>query len=309
MLTAWIGIAYSIFIVTMKMEAVENLRNARRTWRFGILPFLSSFCVMSGLFLVFFPDLSFDNSSSETDMERVRTMVCVTTSISTFPVISENLLELNLITSELGQIALSATMLSEVAHWVFITLSTVINNKDVKHALAFSFFYLAFIFLCVFIIRPAMLMIARSTPPGKPVKEAYVVLVQIGVVVIGFLSDILGMSFIQGPFLVGLVMPHGPPLATTIAERTEVIISHFLLPLYFCYVGVSIDVFAIHSWQKVLKVQLIIIAGFMTKLIVCILISLSYKIRLKHGLVLGLMLNFKGIIDIIVFTRMRVLQV
>ncbi|XP_028767078.1 cation/H(+) antiporter 15-like [Neltuma alba] len=240
--------------------------------------------------------------------QRVRMLLCVTTSISTFPVMSENLVELNLLTSELGQVAMSATILNEIAHWAYMAISTVIVFK-LKNTFEFLFCCIAFICFCFFAIKPAMLMIARRTPDGMPLSQGYVVSIQIGVLVMAAISSLLGMSFTTGPFLVGLVMPHGSQLATTIVDRTECIMSNFLGPLFFCHIGLNIDVYALQSWGMILKIQLIIIAGFLTKFITCTLISLSYNIRLKHGIVLGLMLNFKGIIDLIIFRKLRSLKI
>lgn len=304
MFISWIAAAYSIFIVTLKMEAVENLKNARRTWRIGVFPMLTSVLVMVFLTFILFPLPSGSNIDDMTIP--LRMLISITISVNTFPVVSENLLELNLITSELGQIALSATMVSEVVHWMFISISTIVRSQ---HTMAFAFSYIVYISLCLVIVRPVTGMISRMTPPGKPVKEGYVLLIQLGVLIMGLLSDLFGLSFIQGPFLVGIVMPHGPPLATTLAERTEVILSHFLMPLYFCYIGVSMDPCSIHNWPKALKILLIIFAGVVIKTIACILISLMYNVRLKHGLTLGLMLNFKGFIDLMIFNRSRVVKV
>ncbi|KAI9074084.1 hypothetical protein K1719_043929 [Acacia pycnantha] len=297
---------YYIFIVIMKMEAVSNLKNAIKTWRFGTIPFLSSFWVMSGLLYFLVPNVP----SQPDTMQRVRMLLCVTTSVSTFPVMSENLFELNLLTSELGQVAISATALNEIAYWVFVAVSTAIDFKAKgMNALGYMCSYIAFICFCVFAIKPAMLMIAKRTPEGMPISQGYVVLIQIGVLAMGALSNQLGISILIGPFLLGLVMPHGSALATTVVDRTEGIITHFLVPLFFCYVGLIIDVYSLHSWGLIFKIQLVIIAGFVTKFIACMLISLSYNISLKHGFVLGLMLNFKGINDLIILTKFRRLEI
>ncbi|KAI4306887.1 hypothetical protein L6164_030128 [Bauhinia variegata] len=152
-----------------------------------------------------------------------------------YPVLSQALLELNLITSELGHIALSSAMINDALEWVSLVVGAMTRNR--QHSAQFLTCYLLMICLCVFITRPAMLIIEKRTPEGKPVKEIYIVLILLGVLIMAAISDIIGLSFLQGPLLLGLIMPNGAPLGTTLAEKSEVIILQFLLPLFFIYIG------------------------------------------------------------------------
>lgn len=52
-------------------------------------------------------------------------------------------------------------------------------------------------------------------------------------------------------FFFGLVMPNGPPLATTIIERSELINQEFLMPFFFLYAGISTDFGRIGKHWKV----------------------------------------------------------
>ncbi|KAF7808503.1 cation/H(+) antiporter 15-like [Senna tora] len=282
------------------MEALANLKNAKRTWRFGIFPLFANFISISFLFTLPLFKLS------QNYPPFLPLVLSVTTSVCAFPVISDNLLELNLITSELGQIALSASIVSEVVHWAYITISTVALSPTWMY---FTTSYLAFLCFAIFLLRPAMYTIAKNTPAGGHVKRSYVVLIQIGVLAAGVLTDLLGLTFLQGPYLVGLVMPHGPPLATTIVDKTELIISHFLEPLYFCYIGLSVDVFAFQSWSRILKLQFVMFVGYVCRVLVSTLVALSYDLRPKHGVILGLMLNIKGFIEVFIFTQLRALKI
>lgn len=304
-----LGIIYSVFIVAMKMDVSMHLKYAKKTWRFGLIPVLANFFVVYILFYILPDTLSSKHHPNFKNFNFIRTDIFLTTSITSFPVISESLIELNLITSEIGQIALSSSMVNEILRWITVVLATIMYNRNNKNSLEFVSSYILFVLLCIFGVRPMALRISRSTPIGKPVKESHVVMIFLMVLIGSFMSDVLGLSFLQGPLILGLVMPNTPTLANTIEKRLEVIVSEFLLPLFYVCVGVKFNVFSIDNWGIILKFQIILLAGFLAKILACMLVSRTYQMKLKHGLVLGLMLNIKGMIDIIIFVRMRRLKV
>lgn len=291
------GASYLIFIVALKMDVATTLRAAKSTWRFGIVPFITSVAIVSSLIFLY------DHSPNpNVKMSGFRSFFSAVMSFSNFIVISDSLMELNLAFSELGQIALSSAMINDVMQWFTLFFVTL---EDLRHSFQFLICYWVLILVCVFIIRPIMLMIVRKTPVGKPVKEVYIVCILCGVLVMSAVADIIGLSFLQGPLLFGLIMPNGPPLGTTLVEKTDVVISEFLQPLFFVFVGINTNLNELQNWKEITRLQLILFAGYGMKVLASMLVALSYKMRIKQGVVLGLMLNLKGIIELMTFLRMK----
>ncbi|KAE9608054.1 putative cation/H+ exchanger, rossmann-like alpha/beta/alpha sandwich [Lupinus albus] len=290
-----IGVVYFVFITTMKMDIIATLRGARRCWLFGVIPFLSSYIVTALL-------LSFYNPGGKVD-ESEQIVPNVFT-LSSFAVVTQALLELNLLTTELGQIALSSTLIAEIMQWTSMALQFK-SMKQFNYSVEIVISLLAFVLFCVWVIRPIMKMIARKTPMGQPLKESYVVMILLGALVSAAISDYIGISFVIGPTIYGLVMPNGPPLATTISDKSEVIISQILMASFYIYVGINTNFTKIQNWKMVITFQCILFVGFMVKVIACVLLSSRYKIRPKHGMALGLILSVKGIIELLFFTRLR----
>ncbi|KAG4989845.1 hypothetical protein JHK84_032396 [Glycine max] len=129
-------------------------------------------------------------------------------------------MERNLVATELGQIALSSAMIREILQWITMEL-----QFNTKFSLQFTIVFLTgatgFAVLLLLIIRPLVNIVVERTPPGKPIKESYIVLLLLGPLVWAAISDTFGIYFIMGTFLYGLVLLNGPPLATTIIERYE----------------------------------------------------------------------------------------
>jgi Kef-type K+ transport system membrane component KefB len=299
-----IGAAYFVFIYALKLDITTSLKAAKRSWRFGVIPFFSSYIVTAILLSLYKPH----GEKIDEITGSVYSIPNVFTTTA-FAVVSEALTELNLISTELGQIALSSAMITELMQWVTITLR--FNSKD-SFVLSLGFLTCSVLFVLSFfiIVRPMAKFIIRRTPVGKSVNEMYIVMILLGVMVMCALSDALGLYFIIGPILFGLVMPNGRPLATTIIDKIELINKEFLMPFFFLYIGLHTNFGEIKkNWKLAVTFQSILFAGFITKILACVFISPTYNMKRKHGLVLGLILSIKGIIELIFFARLRELKV
>lgn len=303
--TSMIGVIYFLFFIAIKMDLLMTVRAAKSTWRLGIIPFMASFIVMSTLINVFYLPQNFPHLKLDTS----RSALSATMSFSNFPVVSEALIELNLIATELGQIALSSATLNDCIQFTIIVSHHLMDTGKVKYLVLGILSWILFMLCSFYILGPIMKMIAHSTPTGKPVKRIFVVFILLGALVMAGITDTIGVTFIIGPLIYGLVIPSGPPLGTTLVEKCEVIILEFLLPFFFADVGMTTNLTALNSWKEFVTLQLILSAGDLAKVIACVLVSMTYNIKPKHGTVLGLMLNIKGITHLIALSKLRKLKV
>ncbi|KAK7305925.1 hypothetical protein VNO77_43838 [Canavalia gladiata] len=304
-LVSLVGATYFLFIIALKMDVRMTIRGARSYWRLGVIPFVAAFVVVSALLDLYHKSTNIPSSK----LSLAHTALSAIMAFSTFPVISEALIELNLIATELGQIAMSSCIINDLIHWLYLAVAHLMLLDNLKSSILFMVSLFLFILICIFILRPAMKMIARSTPVGRPVKEIYVVFILLGVLVMAGLADAIGISFLIGSFIFGIIIPSGPPLGTTIVERSEYIISEFLLPFFFIYIGMNANISHVHrDWKMFITLQGIFLAGVLAKLLVSVLVCLTYNIRPRHGAILGLMLNIKGITELIAFAKLKKLK-
>lgn len=300
---AAIGSIYSIFIVAVKMDVDMIVRAARNAWRIGIISFAVPLVVcysclypisdqfegvMKGTFLFY---------------------VALTLSFTYFPVLADSLRELNLVNSELGQLAMSSAMLNDVIQWFFIALSVVVKQKTTESAVHALVGFIGLLAICILGIRPAVVLIIKSTPEGKPVREIYVATLLIGALVMAFFSDALGGASVCGPLFLGLIIPDGPPLGAALVEKSEYLVSEFFVPLFFVHVGFNTDITSIKDWASFHRFQFAINMGFLAKLCGTIVAAFCCKIRLKNALLLGLTMNIKGILEVISFHKWKVHKV
>ncbi|KAL2333453.1 hypothetical protein Fmac_014666 [Flemingia macrophylla] len=290
---AKVAMVYWVFTNSLKTDVMTTLKVAKRCWRFGVIPFFSSFFVTVTLLSLYKPP-----------PDKAHRFPNIFT-LSSFPVVSETLANLNLVATEMGQIALSSAMISEILEW--ITMEIQFNSEESLEFLVvalISVCVFAFIYLCI--VRPLVKMVIDKTPPGKPIKETYIIMILLGPLVLAALCDLFGINFILGPLFYGFVLPSGPPLATTILERSEVIISEFLMPFFYLFIGLRTDITGTpEDWPVILTVLAIILLGCLAKVLACVFVCPTFNIKPKNGVVLGLILNVKGMVEIIFYSRMR----
>ncbi|KAK7395690.1 hypothetical protein VNO78_16256 [Psophocarpus tetragonolobus] len=301
LLSSFVGVIYFMFLVTLKMDIKMTLKAAKSNWLLGIIPFLASLVVMLALFSVYYNP----KKISPQNVTPSYISISFVMSLTNFPVVFDALIELNLTATEFGQIALSSSMINDILIWTFQMIHGLTSKQEVENTIINLCSWLFFLSFNIFVLRPAVAFIVRTTPAGKPVKEVYIILILVGVMAMAGVGEVLGISFFSGPIVLGMVIPSGPPLGTTLVEKSEFLINECFLPFFAVYIGMRTDLFALKDWYLFYTLQGVILAADVAKLLACILASLTYNISPRHGTILGLMLNIKGITQLIGLTQLR----
>lgn len=296
---ALLGTIYSMFLVAVKFD-INMVKRTKLAWRIGVPVLIFTVAVTLSLGYplastipgfnggMFFPIFCFSFVS-----------------FTFFPVIAQALDELNLMNSELGQIAMSSALITELIQWVFSAVQNIVTKKSVTQG---GLTFIAFVAMTVFTayaIRPLMLSITKNTPEGQEVKECYVAAILVGVLVMAFVFDAIGCSSMLGAIILGLVIPDGPPLGAALISKSEFLVSELFLPVFYFRVGFRTNVFSISDWNSFNKLQIVIVVSYVAKMVAVTVAALCCKIRLRNSLLLGMMMNIRGIIEMVVFAQWR----
>nr|GMD67089.1 cation/H(+) antiporter 24-like [Ipomoea batatas] len=224
--------------------------------------------------------------------------------LTSFPVIYHVIKEFNLLSSEIGRMSLSMAVISHVIGIQFLTVFDASKQMEFK-TFAGVGFIVSFIVVTASIflgLRQAMIWIVRMTPEGKPVDQIYVIAILLGVLVIGFISDFLGLSMANGPLWFGLAVPEGPPLGATIVEKSETIVTEVLMPFSYAYIGtVTFVPGMIGQWTNLRPIFIMVIVGYTTKLLSVLLSSRFLNLPLRDTLAFGLILGLRGQTEILLY--------
>ncbi|MCL7049572.1 hypothetical protein MKW94_012059 [Papaver nudicaule] len=228
-------------------------------------------------------------------------------SFVSFPVIAYVLTDLSMLNSNLGRLALHVSMVANLLHFVKQILSiikTLFFNPDSAASftkkLSVALVMVAIFIFIFYIVRPAALWMVKNTPEGKPVKESYINLIMISVLLCGLATKYCGLYIMDGAFFLGLAIPDGPPLGATIVDKLDYMITSFLMPLHMGTVGFKTKIFLLnkHHFKFIWRAGLVITASILGKIIGVFVSSLYIGVPIQDSFLLGLIMNLKGIVDI-----------
>ncbi|KAJ8467943.1 hypothetical protein OPV22_030495 [Ensete ventricosum] len=236
--------------------------------------------------------------------------------VTAFPVLVRLLAELKLLNDELGQLVVPPAALSELMAWVFLAGSVLLPSYDVSpdvvdlyrpSAFAPLWIMLSGIglgLICWLVVLPIMDWTVRRTPEGEAVSDAHITIVATGVLAAGLIADVIGFPSVLGAFVFGLLMPQGA-LTTGLRNKLEDFVVGLLLPIYFGTSGfkANTSVITMDDEQEaafVAALTVIMVLCFVSKLGSNLLIAHYYSVPASRGLSLGLLMNTKGSIEMII---------
>ncbi|URE41425.1 hypothetical protein MUK42_26261 [Musa troglodytarum] len=225
--------------------------------------------------------------------------IAATVSASSPPVLADILTELRLLNTELGRLAMSASMVNELTRWTIFAVFPVVQLSWDKNGVIGALLELGtslVIVISVFVMVSLwMRWIVRRTPKGGRVGEVHILMVMLAVLAMGVMSDAFGLGFMDAPLIMGLLVPDGPPLGMALVERLELISTEVLLPVFFLGIGWATNFASIHHPVPLLWLLLFMLAGHVVKVLVAVAPAVYSKSSIRNAAVLGLMLNFKGL--------------
>ncbi|OMO56208.1 Cation/H+ exchanger [Corchorus olitorius] len=291
-----VGLLYFLFLVGVEMDLSVIRRTGKRAMAIAvsgmILPFL-----VGAFFTFMLHDRVEDNHNHGTYI----LFLGVALSVTAFPVLARILAELKLINTDIGRLAMSSALINDMCAWILLALAIALAEND-NASLASLWVVLSsagFVVLCIFVVRPIISWMIRRTPEGESFSEFSICLILTGVMIAGFITDAIGTHSVFGAFVFGLIIPNGP-LGVTLIEKLEDFVSGLLLPLFFAISGLKTNIDSINGGRTWGLLALIIFLSCTGKVAGTLLVTTFYKMPLIEGFALGLLMNTKGLVEMIV---------
>ncbi|XP_009392089.2 cation/H(+) antiporter 15-like [Musa acuminata AAA Group] len=223
-------------------------------------------------------------------------------SITSFAVLSCLLSELNLLSSKLGRLALSATLISDFVH-LFLAAFVKTYSLSVKLHSAWKGLSALLCFFCVvalilFVLRPIVLWLIRRTPEGALLDEASFVAVLTMALACGVLTAVTGFDVSTGPFFFGLVLPGGAPLGATMVQRMDGLVMGILLPTNIVMAGMATRISVLAGARHWGLFEMFLLICVVTKFVGVTLPCFYSRMAHRDTVSLGLMMITKGIFEV-----------
>ncbi|KAL2470975.1 Cation/H(+) antiporter 25 [Abeliophyllum distichum] len=293
------GFMYFLFLSGVKMDLTVIKRVGKKHWYIALIGVVVPVCATSITAILF-------RKSQDKELAKALSVWGISSalSITAFPVLYPIVRELNLLSSEIGRMALSTAVISDIIGIQGIIIFEA-GKQGEGRTIAALWYLLSLIVVIVSIIggvRQAMIWIVRTTPEGKPVDQIYVIGILLGVLVAGFVADMFGLAIANGPLWLGLAVPDGPPLGATLVEKSETIIMGLLMPFSFMYVGLTADVSSISAqWSHLQPLFYMALVGYATKMLSTLVASRFFDMTTRDSFTLSLIMSLRGEVELLLF--------
>jgi len=299
-----ISLALVLFLLVVGMEV--NLAGVRRQSRIALAVGAGGMVVPFGLgFLVAWMAPALLGMSSGSDVMIFALFFATAMSISALPVIAKTLTDINLLSSDLGMVVISAAIFNDLIGWMIFAI--ILGMMGGSHAAAAPHRETVQVVALTLGFAGAMLTLGRwllhrilpwiqaylSWPGG--VLSFTLALALFGAAV----TEWIGLHAIFGSFLVGVAIGESSHLRERTRAVIEQFISFFFAPIIFASIGLGVDFAANFDLPLVAIALLIACAG---KLIGCSSGARLSGMSTRESWVVALGMNSRGAMEILLGT-------
>lgn len=297
-----LGLILFLFLVGLEMDISALKSTTKKPFLIATVGMLPPFAVGAAAFF-------FLSSSPATSHGPNILFLGVALSVTAFPVLARILAELKLLNTDLGRLALSTALVNDVAAWLLLVLGIALAGSTRGPASLYVILSsIAFVFICFFLIRPFIKWFLKDVPDAESFSDLQICVVLTGVMVASFATDAIGAHAIFGAYVYGLTIPNGP-IAVALIERLEDFVSGLLLPLFCANSGLKTNVMVVKGVARWVGCLMVIPLACAGKVLGTVVVGLFFNVTAREGVILGLLMNTKGLIEIIVLNVARDLKV
>ncbi len=294
---AQIGLIFFMFLIGLELNPKYlrgNLNIAVLVSHVSILVPFSLGCLLA---LLLYPLLS----NGDVSFTAFALFLGAAMSITAFPVLARIITENNLQSSRLGTLALTCAAVDDVTAWCVLALAiAVTRTNSMAGAIPTILFSIVYIGVMVTIGRQFLKNLSKYYDRKGKLPQFLVAIIYMGVVASALITEVIGIHFIFGAFLLGAVMPKNAGLTRELAEKTEDFVLVFLLPLFFAYSGLKTEVGLLNSPDKWLLCLAVVGVAIIGKYVGTYIAARVSGIDKRESAALGWLMNTRGLTELIV---------
>jgi Kef-type K+ transport system membrane component KefB len=292
-----IGLIFFMFVVGLDLR-VSNLKNRAGTAILVshvsiLLPFLLGALLSLSLYPKYAP--------THVAFSSFALFMGIAMSITAFPVLARIIQEKHLTGTALGSMAIACAAVDDVTAWCLLAaVLGVVKAGNVSSALAVLTVAIMFVLFMLKVMRPLALKVLRSARIAGNFNSgqlAFIFCVGLGSALV---SDVIGIHALFGAFLAGVIMPREVAFRTSLSEKIEDLTAVVLLPIFFAYTGIRVQISLLNSWDAWLVCGEIIVVATMGKLLGATFAARFTGMNWRTSWALGILMNTRGLMELVV---------
>ncbi|MGY1828974.1 cation:proton antiporter [Geodermatophilus sp. SYSU D01180] len=231
----------------------------------------------------------------------------VAMSITAFPVLARILAERQMHRVPTGVLALACAAVDDVLAWALLAVVVaVVAAGSFSGVLLILLWSVVFALVMFLVVRPLLKhLVTRYERLGRLTPEM-LALVLIGILGSAWVTEEIGIHFIFGAFVFGVVMPRqgAGALNHEIIDRLEQVSVLLLLPVFFVVTGLKVDVGAIDV-TGLGELGLILLVAISGKFVGAFAAARTQKVPRRQATALGALMNTRGLTELVILNLGR----
>lgn len=222
----------------------------------------------------------------------------VAVSVTAFPVLARILDDRGMNGTWLGAMALSTAAICDLAAWTALAgIQALAGAAGQEHWKVLLMVPYALVLLTC--VRPLLKRVLERRGPDGLTSPGGFVLVVAGALVSAAVTQLLGLHFVIGAFLFGLVMPRPgrADVREALLHRTQYT-TGLLLPVYFIVAGLKVDLSEIGS-SELFQLGVIMLVAVVGKFAGTWVAARSQGLSSRGAAVLASLMNTRGLTELI----------
>ena len=291
-----IGVVLFMFIVGTEL----NVRYVREKGSAAVMishaSIIVPFLLGTALSLFLYRELA----APGTSFNAFALFIGVAMSITAFPVLARILEDRGLSKTKLGSIALTCAAVDDVTAWCILALVIALVKSTGLASSAMTIgLTLVFAVAMFFVVRPQLARVIKE-PDSELHRRRLIPIILAFLLACALLTETIGIHALFGAFVAGVVMPPSTEFRIFLKDKLEAFGSYALLPLFFAFTGLRMQVGLLNDLQGWLLCAVIILVAIAGKLGGSMLMSRWTGMTWSRSFSVGVLMNTRGLVELVV---------
>jgi Kef-type K+ transport system membrane component KefB len=293
-----VGILIYMFLVGVALNYKELANHGHAAILMSHVSIIAPFFLGALLALVLYTRLS-DSSVKFTGFAL---FMGAAMSITAFPVLARILTDRNMLGTRLGTLAIACAAVDDITGWCILAYIVVLIRAQAGSTPVWITIggTIVFALLMVYVVKPLGRRFHTVYARRGYLSEGAIALMLLFVLISALITEQLGIHLLFGAFLAGVIMPKERDFVRHILERFESITVVLLLPLFFAFTGLRMNLHSLQGGRMWIYCGLIILVAIGGKLGGSMIAARAAGLQWKDAAGIGILMNTRGLMELVI---------
>jgi Kef-type K+ transport system membrane component KefB len=292
-----IGLIFLMFLIGMEFDfgnVKTHGKSAGLVSSFGIVV---PFALGIGFGLWLHP------SFPETDITAFCLFIATAISITAIPILGRIMIEFNLTRTDVGVLTITAAAIDDALGWICLAIvSAIVKSKLNAVATGEMILWTGLLAISLMkIVRPLAikaLNLQLQREKGQLGLTGMALLI-VGIFVSAALSNLIGISSLFGPFMLGATLYDQVEFREIVFHKMKDFITVFFLPIFFTFTGLHTDMGSLGTPFLWIVLTGLLFVSFFGKFVGCYVAARISGLGNRQAAAIGIMMNTRALMGLI----------